>query len=188
MRILVVEDEFLIAEQLSRDISNLGDTVIGPFSDIGDAMCSLTSADAEAAILDVRLGAQTSFCIADQLSLQEVPFVFLTGYTARDVPDRFSQTVIHAKPSPTRSLLLQLHAQRLRFGDADGVQEVMVDMLSYVRLVASDAAAAERLVERVMLQAIRAIEGGDAVTGTLRGLMIALMDHEIARNLPRHFH
>ncbi len=51
------------------------------------------------------------------------------------------------------------------------------------RLVASDAAAAERLVERVMLQAIRAIEG-DAVTGTLRGLMIALMDHEIARNLP----
>ena len=53
--------------------------------------------------------------------------------------------------------------------------------------VASDAAAAERLVERVMLQAIRAIEG-DAVTGTLRGLMIALMDHEIARNLPRHFH
>ncbi len=187
MRILVVEDEFLIAEQLTRDISNLGDTVIGPFSDIAEAMCSLTSADADAAILDVHLGAQTSFCIADQLNRQEVPFVFVTGYMVHDVPDRFRQQSVHFKPCPTRSLLRQLHAHRLRFGDADGGQEILLDMLSYVRLITSDTAAAERLVERVMLQAISAIEGG-AVTDTLRGLMIALMDHEIARNLPRHFH
>ena len=187
MRILVVEDEFLIAEQLTRDISSLGDTVIGPFSDIAEAMVSLTSAEADAAILDVRLGAQTSFCIADQLNLRAVPFLFLTGYTALDVPDRFRKQPIHSKPSPTRSLLRQLHAQRLRFGDADRVQEVLVDMLSYVRLVASDTAAAERLVERVMLEAISVIES-DTVTGDLRGLMIALMDKEIAQNLPRHFH
>lgn len=187
MRILVVEDEFLIAEQLSRDIGALGDTVIGPFSDIDDALFGLGRTDAEAAILDVRLGARTSFCIADRLTLREVPFVFLTGLAAQEVPDRFGQRFIHPKPSPTRRLLAQLHAQRLRTRDADGVGAVMGDMLSYVRLVASDGAAAERLVERVMLEAIGAVER-DAVTGSLRGLMIALMDHEIARNLPRHFH
>lgn len=187
MRILVVEDEFVIAQQLTRDICSLGDTVIGPFSDIADAMGSLISADADAAILDVHLGGQTSFCIADQLRLQEVPFVFLTGYAVQDVPDRFRQQSIHSKPSPTRSMLLQLRAHRLRFGQTNGVQKVLVDMLSYVRLVASDIAAAERLVERVMIEAISVIES-DTVTGDLRGLMIALMDQEIARNLPRHFH
>lgn len=187
MRILVVEDEFLIAQQLTRDIGSLGDTVIGPFADIAEAMCSLTNADADAAILDVRLGGRTSFCIADQLKQQDVPFVFLTGYTAEDVPARFRQQSIHCKPSSTRSLLLHLHAHRLRFGDADGVRDVLVDMLSYVRLVVSDNAAAERLVERVMLQAISTVEG-NAVVGDLRALMIDLMDREIGQNLPRHFH
>ncbi|WP_072295056.1 response regulator [Paracoccus sp. SM22M-07] len=187
MRILVVEDEFLIAEQLTREIGSLGDTVIGPFGDIGEAMGSLSSNDADAAILDVRLGGQTSFCIADQLKQQDVPFVFLTGYTAQDVPSRFRQQSIHCKPSSTRSLLLQLRAHRLRFGDRDGVQDVMMDMLSYVRLVTSDNAAAERLVEAVMLQTISAVED-DTVVGDLRALMIGLMDDEIAHNLTCHFH
>lgn len=83
MRILVVEDKFLIAEQLTRDIGSLRDTVMGPFADIAEAMCTLSSHEADAAILDVRLGGQTSFCIADQLKQQDVPFIFLTGYTAQ---------------------------------------------------------------------------------------------------------
>jgi len=95
--------------------------------------------------------------------------------------------LIHCRPSSTRSLLLQLRAHRLRFGDRDGVQDVMMDMLSYVRLVSSDNAAAERLVEAVMLQTISAVERG-RVEGDLRALMIGLMDHEIAHNLSRHFH
>lgn len=187
MRILVVEDEFLIAQQLSRDINSLGDTVVGPFSNIGEAMSCVAGEDADAAILDIRLGGQTSYCIADQLNLQNVPFVFLTGYTASDVPLRFQRQPIHAKPSPTRSLLAQLHADRLRSGHADGVQQLLVEVLSYVRLVVSDNAAADRLVESVMLQAISAIES-DQVVPDLRALMISLMDREIAVNLPNHLH
>lgn len=187
MRILVVEDEFLIAEQLTRDIAALGDSVIGPFPDIAGAMGGLAGAGADAAILDVRLGGQTSFCIADRLRLRAVPFVFLTAHTRHEVPDRFRRQPVHSKPSPTRDLLLQLHAHRLRHGPAEGAREVLVDMLSYVRLLASDAQAAERLVERVMLQAIDAVEGA-APPGGLRALMVALMDREIARNLPQHFH
>lgn len=187
MRILVVEDEFLIAEQLSRDIDNLGDTVIGPFADSVEAMCSLNSTVADAAILDVRLGDQNSFCIADQLTLQDVPFLFLTGFAVLDLPSRFRLQSIHSKPSSTRSLLLNLHAHRLRLGTAGGVHDVLADMLSYVRLVAPDNAAAERLVEQVMLQAIDIIEG-TCLEGDLRGMMIGLMDREIALNFPRHFH
>ncbi|MEO1909269.1 MAG: hypothetical protein ABGX10_02380, partial [Paracoccus sp. (in: a-proteobacteria)] len=65
--------------------------------------------------------------------------------------------------------------------------DVLADMLSYVRLVAPDYAAAERLVEQVMLQAIDIIEG-TCLEGDLRGMMIGLMDREIALNFPRHFH
>lgn len=62
-----------------------------------------------------------------------------------------------------------------------------MDMLSYVRLVTADSAAAERLVEAVMLQTIGAVQRG-GIQGDLQALMIGLMDHEIAHNLPRHFH
>lgn len=187
MRILVVEDEFLIAEQLTRDIGALGDSVIGPFPDIAGAMGGLAGAGADAAILDVCLGGQTSFCIADRLRLRSVPFVFLTAHTRQRVPDRFRRQPLHSKPSSARDLLLQLHAHRLRFGQADRARDVLIDMLSYVRLLVPDTAAAERLVERVMLQAIGAVEG-EAPPGGLRALIVSLMDREIARNLPQHFH
>jgi len=184
---MVVEDEFFAAEQLSRDIGILGDTVIGPFANLEDAMSNVTRAHADAAILDARLCDRTSFDIADRLKQQDVPFVFLTGYGLQAIPPRFRQQPIYSKPSSTRSLLRQLHGHRLRAGETDMVQDVLVDMLSYVRLVGSDSGAAERLVEKVMVQAINAIEGG-AIVGDLRAMMIALMDHEIAQNLPGHFH
>ncbi|CAM3289174.1 response regulator [Paracoccus nototheniae] len=183
MRILVVEDEYLIAQQIAQDISNLGDTVIGPFACAADAIGHVP--DADAAILDVRLGDYTSFSIADALHTQERPFVFLTGYTSAEIPLRFQMQPIHSKPGLTRSILVDLHDRHLRSDHAGGARDILVDMLAYARLRIKDRSAAERLVEAVMLDAIIAVEN-DVVVSDLRGLLIDLLDREIRSNLLRY--
>lgn len=185
MRILVVEDEYLIARQIAQGISALGDTVLGPFACVSEAIGSVP--DADAAILDVRLGEQTSFVLADMLRTQQVPFVFLTAYTSADIPVRFQTQPVHNKPGLTRSILTDLHHRHLRSGHRDDARDILVDMLAYARLRIRDSAAAERLVETVMQKAIETVDS-DAPVTDLRRLLTGLLDREIDTGLARYFH
>ncbi|MEZ0468319.1 response regulator [Phaeobacter sp. SYSU ZJ3003] len=92
--ILVVEDEYLVAADLSDTLQEMGATVIGPFSSVQEALTAVTSVEQlDAATLDVTLGQEKSFGVAEALQKRGVPFVLLTGYddgslpeTLRDVP------------------------------------------------------------------------------------------------------
>ncbi len=80
-RILVVEDEPFVALQLQTDLEGEGHEVIGPASSLAQGLQLAQSAGLDAALVDIRLGRDTSATIADQLLARQIPFAFATGYS-----------------------------------------------------------------------------------------------------------
>ena len=79
-RILVVEDEGLVALQLQLDLESWGYCVVGPGRNLDEGAALARTEKIDAALVDVRLGNQTSAAIADILLERRIPFVFATGY------------------------------------------------------------------------------------------------------------
>ncbi|MBV8978614.1 MAG: response regulator [Alphaproteobacteria bacterium] len=96
--ILVVEDEWLIGEYLSQTLQDMGCQVVGPISTVAAALESLAATHPDGAILDVRLGGETSLAVADELGRRGIPFVFATGCTDNDLPRRFASRPLLLKP------------------------------------------------------------------------------------------
>lgn len=87
-RILVVEDEYLIADAMLRGLENEGAVVLGPLPSVRDALRVLeTEAQLDGAVLDINLGGEKVFPVAEALVMRAVCFLFTTGYDARDVPE-----------------------------------------------------------------------------------------------------
>lgn len=82
MRVLVVEDSYLIACSLRRILSDLGCRVVGPAASVEQALRVIERDGCDAAILDINLGKETSLPIAEILLERSTPFFFVTGYTS----------------------------------------------------------------------------------------------------------
>jgi CheY-like chemotaxis protein len=103
-RLLIVEDEYLIAADLAGTLVNGGAEVIGPVGSVADAL-ALISADApDGAVLDINLGEERAYSIADELRQRGVPFVFATGYDAWVIPEAYRDIPRCEKPVDTRVL------------------------------------------------------------------------------------
>lgn len=98
LRILVVEDEFLLSVMLEEDLRDSGAAVIGPHNSLGPALAAGECETFDCAILDVNLGGTMVFPLADLLVGREVPFLFLSGYSAEQLPRRFQSVPRLAKP------------------------------------------------------------------------------------------
>ncbi|HVZ04326.1 response regulator [Hyphomicrobium sp.] len=79
-RILLIEDEALIALQLKFDLEAEGHTVIGPVARLSEALHTAADTEFDIALIDINLGADNSAPIAEILDRREVPFAFTTGY------------------------------------------------------------------------------------------------------------
>jgi CheY-like chemotaxis protein len=98
-RILVVEDEYLIAATLSDHLEGVGSIVIGPVPSVEKAMKVIASnSKIEAAILDVNLGGAMAYPVADALLARNIPFVFTSGYEDSDLRNRYPQVRNCLKP------------------------------------------------------------------------------------------
>lgn len=106
--ILIVEDAFYLAIEMEETVARVGGTVVGPFADASEGLAALARRAPDAAVVDINLGAGPSFQMADALQEAEVPFVFLTGYDASVVPERFANAARVQKPANTGVLLRQL--------------------------------------------------------------------------------
>lgn len=95
--ILVVEDEPLIAMMTGRIVSDLGGAVLGPFSAPREARAVLAT-PIDAALLDVNVGGEFVYVLAEELTARGVPIVFVTGYDARAVDPRFAAAPVLTKP------------------------------------------------------------------------------------------
>lgn len=103
-RILVVEDNFVMALDLSLMVEDLGGAVVGPVGRLDEGMALAQSSALDGAILDVNLDGARTFPLADVLLAADVPVIFATGYDMKMLPDRFAQTPKLAKPFNVRSV------------------------------------------------------------------------------------
>jgi CheY-like chemotaxis protein len=98
-RILVVEDEYLIAITLSNQLEGVGSIVVGPVPSVERAMKAIESEpELDAAILDINLGGVMAYPIADALLARKIPFVFTSGYEDDILRTRYPQVRNCLKP------------------------------------------------------------------------------------------
>lgn len=97
-RVLLVEDEILVAMMMKDILAEFGFSVIGPFSRVAEAMVAAVHEDFDAGIIDVNLGGEFVYPVADVLVARDIPFVFVTGYGVESIENRFAHVPIIKKP------------------------------------------------------------------------------------------
>lgn len=95
-RILIVEDEIIVAIFLEDLLADFGYQVAGVVSHLDDALTRET--DYDVAILDVHINGRNVFDFADVLAGRDIPFVFATGYGERGIPERHRSRPVLQKP------------------------------------------------------------------------------------------
>jgi CheY-like chemotaxis protein len=99
-RLLVVEDEYLVAADLAASLESLGAEVIGPAASVEEAL-SFVEKDGvrlDGAVLDINLRNERVYPVADVLTARGIPFVFTTGYDAAAVPTAYAWAPRCEKP------------------------------------------------------------------------------------------
>lgn len=109
-RILVVEDEFIVAALLEDRLVDLGCDVVGPASDIEEALELLATEQIDAAVLDVNISGRMVFPVADALAERDVPFIFATAYGLAGVAGPHARRTVLNKPYDDRALAHALRA------------------------------------------------------------------------------
>jgi DNA-binding NtrC family response regulator len=107
-RILVVEDEFLVALLLQGELEALGFSIVGPFTSVTSGIEASRREDFDLAILDVNLGGEMVFPLADELSAHGVPFLFVSGYGEVVLPERHRAAPRLAKPYDQTALAREI--------------------------------------------------------------------------------
>lgn len=98
VRVLVVEDEVMIAILLEDMLEELGCKLAATASRLDEALSAVEAGGFDFAILDVNLGGDRTFPIADVLRRRGVPFAFATGYGAAGLPEAYRGTPVIQKP------------------------------------------------------------------------------------------
>ncbi|HEU4655434.1 MAG TPA: response regulator [Steroidobacteraceae bacterium] len=111
-RVLVVEDEFLIAIDLCHTLGKQGATVVGPIPSVQDALQLLDSlGQLDVAILDVNLNGQAVFPLAEMLAERKVPYIFTTGYDKLGLPERYRRVPMCSKPVQIETIVETVRQQ-----------------------------------------------------------------------------
>ena len=98
-RVLIVEDESLVAMLLETILADLGCDVVGPESNIEDGLNAVADvAGLDAALLDVNVAGREIFPVAEALKAKGVPFVFSTGYGEAGLPEHWRGNPTVQKP------------------------------------------------------------------------------------------
>ena len=104
-RILVVEDEFLIALDIAGVLEQAGLHVIGPHGTIADALEAIEGEEVHGALLDANLAGESAGSIADALKARGIPFAFVSGYGRDQLPAQHRGAALIKKPFLGKDLL-----------------------------------------------------------------------------------
>lgn len=104
-KVLVVEDEYLLADELLELLKGAGATVVGPVATAADALTLLLGgAKPDLAVLDIDLKGQDVYAVSDALAARNIPFIFATGYAEVEIVPRFRHIGRAQKPIITSKL------------------------------------------------------------------------------------
>ena len=109
-RILIVEDEIIVALDLANEISADGVKAIGPVSTVIAALDAIANTELDGVILDLKLRGEMAFPVADVLADRHIPFVFMTALDAGEIPSRHANVRCVQKPVSTEVICRALEA------------------------------------------------------------------------------
>ena len=112
LRVLVVEDEYFIADDISRALIRHGAEVVGPVPTVQQAWALLDSQALDLAVLDINLRGELVYPLVAELSRRGVPMVFATGYDAAAIPADYGAIPSWSKPFDYSALAGVLPALR----------------------------------------------------------------------------
>lgn len=98
LRVLVVEDENLIALLVEDMLAELGHDVIGPVARLNKALEMARREALDVAILDVNINGEDTYPVAAVLAARSIPFVFATGYARQRLPEPYCDAPLLQKP------------------------------------------------------------------------------------------
>lgn len=104
VRVLLVEDEGAISLLLESLLESLGCRIVGPASSLADAVRFAADADFDVGLLDVNIGGQRVYPVAERLIERGIPFVFSTGYGTEGLDRRWHTAPVLVKPFTARQL------------------------------------------------------------------------------------
>ena len=108
--VLIVEDEYYLADDLARTLGEAGATVIGPASSLAEAERMIAERHCDYAVLDMNLRGQMASSIADRLIAAHVPFVIATGYSGAALPAHLAGRPRIEKPFRPQQIVDALRA------------------------------------------------------------------------------
>ena len=102
-RVLVVEDDYLLAQDLREQLMSWGAEMMGPVASVTEALALVEAGPApDMAMLDIGLGDEMVYPVAEALRTRGIPFVFATAYDAWVIPDAFAGVPVAQKPIALR--------------------------------------------------------------------------------------
>lgn len=104
LRVLIVEDEFMIALDIQAMITDLGCAAVALASTVEKALSLLEQDAFDIVLLDINLSGASSFPVAEMLAERKIPFAFLSGYDSQILPASFAERPILKKPFSERDL------------------------------------------------------------------------------------
>ncbi len=111
-RVLVVEDEAMVAMMLEDFLEELGCVVVATASRLEEALTQAAGLAVDVAVLDVNLAGKLSYPVAELLRTRGIPFLFATGYGVAGLPARLSGAPVLAKPFLMGQLAAALDAAK----------------------------------------------------------------------------
>ena len=98
LQVFIAEDESLIAMLLEDILDDLGCTIAGSAPTLREALDQVETMQADVAILDINLGNDPIFPVAERLAARNIPFIFASGYGATTLPDKWRDRPTLPKP------------------------------------------------------------------------------------------
>lgn len=113
-RVLIVEDEYLIMDEIRRIVEAAGGIVVGAHGNLDDDVFERSAISSDIAMLDINIRGKMSYPLADVLWARGVPFIFATGYDFDGIPEKFSSVPRLLKPFDAHELVNALADTRVR--------------------------------------------------------------------------
>ena len=107
-RVLVVEDEALIASLIESVLGDAGFSVVGPIATIASALATIERERLDVAVLDIRIHDSQAYAIADALAARGIPFLFVSGFARKDMPPNYRHYAYIPKPFEPEAILTAL--------------------------------------------------------------------------------
>jgi len=109
--VLIVEDEYLIVVELIERLETVGANVFGPVSSVEDALKLISDQSViSVAVLDCNLLGDPCYPVADALQARRIPFVFTSGYSADDLPEKYRDVPLVEKPFSASEVVARLES------------------------------------------------------------------------------